>query len=85
VSFGVRRRTDKSVSNPAASEEDAAPHAHDSTLEPGGERSSKGGSWAVSFDGPSHFLASRVPTGATLLKRRHLQLLGHAVVSVPYE
>ena len=36
------------------------------------------------FDGPSHFLASGVPTGATLLKRRHLQLLGHALVSVPY-
>ena len=39
---------------------------------------------AVEFDGPLHFLASRAPTGATLLKRRHLQLLGHALVSVPY-
>jgi len=41
---------------------------------------------AVEFDGPSHFLASRAPTGATLLRlqRRHLQLLGHALVSVPY-
>jgi hypothetical protein len=57
---------------------------HDSTLEIGGERSSKGGSWAVEFDGPSHFLASRAPTGATLLKRRDLQLLGHALVSLPY-
>jgi hypothetical protein len=36
------------------------------------------------FDGPSHLLASSAPTGATLLKRRHLELLGHAFVSVPY-
>ena len=36
------------------------------------------------FDGPLHFLASRAPTGATLLKRRYLQLLGHTLVSVPY-
>jgi hypothetical protein len=57
---------------------------HDSALEIGGERSSRGGSWAVEFDGPSHFLASGAPTGATLLKRRHLQLLGHTLVSVPY-
>ena len=60
----------------------------DSTLAVGGERSSGGGTWAVEFDGPSHFLASpspsRAPTGATLLKRRLLQLLGHALVSVPY-
>jgi hypothetical protein len=53
-------------------------------LEIGGERNSGGGSWAVEFDGPSHFLASGAPTGATLLKRRHMQLLGHALVSVPY-
>jgi hypothetical protein len=38
----------------------------------------------VEYDGPSHFLASGAPSGATLLKRRHLQLLGHALVSVPY-
>ena len=58
----------------------------DSTLAMGGERSGGGGTWAVEFDGPSHFLASssRAPTGATLLKRRQLQLLGHALVSVPY-
>jgi hypothetical protein len=37
----------------------------------------------VEFDGPSHFLASGAPTGATLLKRRYLQLLGHTLVSVP--
>jgi len=36
------------------------------------------------IDGPSHFLTSRAPTGATLLKRRHLELLGHALVTVPY-
>jgi len=58
-------------------------HAHDSAPESGGERSS-GRVWALEFDGPSHFLASGAPTGATLLKRRHLQLLGHALVSVPY-
>jgi len=57
---------------------------HDNALEIGGERNSGGGSWAVEFDGPSHFLASGAPTGATLLKRRHMQLLGHALVSVPY-
>jgi hypothetical protein len=49
---------------------------HDSALEIGGER-------AVEFDGPSHFLATGAPTGATLLKRRLLVLLGHALVSVP--
>ena len=38
----------------------------------------------MEFDSPSHFLASGAPTGATLLKRRYLQLLGHALVSVPY-
>ena len=56
-------------------------HVHDSSL--GGESSSRGGAWAVEFDGPSHFLASGAPTGATLLKRRYLQLLGHTLVSVP--
>jgi len=57
-------------------------HVHDSFL--GGERSSRGVALAVEFDGPSHFLASGAPTGATLLKRRHLQLLGHTLVIVPY-
>jgi hypothetical protein len=56
---------------------------HGSTLEIGGERSIRGGLWAVEFDGPSHFLASGAPTGATLLKRWHLDVLGHALVSVP--
>ena len=36
----------------------------------------------MEFDGPLHFLASGAPTGATLLKRRYLQLLGHTLVSV---
>ncbi len=40
--------------------------------------------WAIEFDGPSHFLACRAPTGATLIKRRHLELLGYILVSVPY-
>jgi hypothetical protein len=58
--------------------------ADDSGRGMGGERSSSTGTWAVEFDGPSHFLTSRAPTGATLLKRRHLQLLGHTLVTVPY-
>jgi hypothetical protein len=40
--------------------------------------------WAVEFDGPSHFLACGSPTGATLLKRRHLQQLGYALVAIAY-
>jgi hypothetical protein len=40
--------------------------------------------WAVEFDGPSHFLACKAPTGATLIKRRYLELLGYILVSVPY-
>jgi hypothetical protein len=40
--------------------------------------------WAIEFDGPSHFLACKAPTGATLIKRRHLELLGYILVSVPY-
>ena len=40
--------------------------------------------WAVLLEGPSHFFECRAPTGATLLKRRHLLLLGYALVSVPY-
>ncbi len=46
--------------------------------------SSRGGMWAVEFDGTSHYLANGTPTGATLLKRRHLQLLGHTLVIIPY-
>jgi hypothetical protein len=52
--------------------------------EKAGERNSRGKVWAMQFNGPSYFLASRVPMAATLLKRRDLELLGHAVVSVPY-
>ena len=40
--------------------------------------------WAIEFDGPSHFLACKTPTGATLIKRRHLELLGYNLVSVTY-
>jgi hypothetical protein len=40
--------------------------------------------WAVEFDGPSHFLTSRLPVGGTLMKRRHLELLGYSVVSLPF-
>ena len=59
-------------------------HVQDSGRGMGGERNNSKGTWAVEFDGPSHFLASGAPTGATLLKRRYLQLLGHTLVSVPY-
>jgi hypothetical protein len=40
--------------------------------------------WAVEFDGPSHFLACRSPLGGTLMKRWHLELLGHTLVSLPF-
>ena len=40
--------------------------------------------WAIEFDGPSHFFACKAPTGATLIKRRHLELLGYILVSMPY-
>jgi hypothetical protein len=59
--------------------------AHDSALEIGellgGERSNRGESWEVELT----VHASGPPTGATLLKRRHLELLGHTLVSVPYQ
>ena len=39
---------------------------------------------AVEVDGPPHFLSCKSPTGATLIKRRLLELLGYNLVSVPY-
>jgi hypothetical protein len=46
---------------------------------------------AVEVDGPSHFVSlgpgsgkKQAPNGATIMKRRHLALLGYTVVSVPY-
>jgi hypothetical protein len=40
---------------------------------------------AVEADGPMRFLSNgKTPTGATLLKKRHLKLLGYTVVLVPY-
>jgi len=56
---------------------------HGSSWEMRGERSSSAGTWAVMLDGPSHFFTSKAPTGATLLKRRHLELLVHALVIGP--
>jgi len=38
----------------------------------------------LDLTGPSHFLSCGSPTGATLLKHRHLQQLGYALVVVPY-
>ena len=48
------------------------------------QASSEAQGWAVEVDGPSHFLSCKSPTGATLIKRRHLELLGYNLVSVPY-
>jgi hypothetical protein len=48
------------------------------------KRGDVGVGWAIEFDGPSHFLACKAPTGATMIKRRHLELLGYILVSVPY-
>jgi hypothetical protein len=46
---------------------------------------------ALEVDGPSHFVCEstesgirRAPNGSTIIKRRHLSLLGYAVASVPY-
>jgi hypothetical protein len=51
-----------------------------------GEVEGKGeeGEWAVEVDGPSHFLRDHSAKGNTLLKHRHLRLLGYRLVSVPY-
>ena len=40
--------------------------------------------WAIEFDEPSHFLGCKAPTGATLIKRRHLELLAYSLVSGPF-
>ena len=40
--------------------------------------------WAVEFDGSHHFLTCRLPVGGTLMKRRHLELLGYTVVNLPF-
>ena len=40
--------------------------------------------WSVVFDGPFHFLMCRLPVGGTLMKRRHLELLGYTVVSLSF-
>jgi hypothetical protein len=47
-------------------------------------KSNTAAGWAVEFDGPSHFLSCRLPVGGTLMKRRHLELLGYTVVSLPF-
>ena len=48
------------------------------------KRGDLGVGWAIEFDGPLHFLACKAPTVSTLIKRRHLELLGYILVSVPY-
>jgi len=50
----------------------------------GDSSSGSAAGWAVEFDGRSHFLACRAATCATLMKRRHLELLGYTVVSLPF-
>eukprot|EP00961_Rhodomonas_salina_P289564 3912968-Rhodomonas_salina.1 len=58
-----------------------------SPLAPEHVRKCKAG-WAVEVDGPSHFVKSSDGelhcNGGTLLKRRHLEGLGYALVSVPF-
>ena len=49
-----------------------------------GTTSGRGGGWAVEFDVPSHFLACGVLTGTAMIKRHHLRLHGHALVSILY-
>lgn len=39
---------------------------------------------SIEFDGPSHFLTNRAPTGNTVLKHTHLRHFGHVFVSVPF-
>jgi hypothetical protein len=46
--------------------------------------SSEAEGWAVEVDGPYHFLSCKSPNGATLIKRRLLELLGYNLVTVPY-
>jgi len=48
------------------------------------KRGDLGVGWAIEFDGPSHFWACMAPTGATLITRRHLELLGCILVCVLY-
>jgi hypothetical protein len=50
----------------------------------GSSSSGCGAGWVVEFDGPSHFFGCKAATGATLIKRRHLELLGYRLVSVPF-
>ena len=57
--------------------------AHDMRVNAKSIRGAAAG-WAVEFDGPSHFLTCRLPVGGTLMKRRHLELLGYTVVSLPF-
>ncbi len=48
------------------------------------KRGDLGVGWSIEFDGPSHFLACKATTGATLIKRRHLELLVYVLVNVSY-
>jgi len=63
---------------------------HDSDLTIGGKSNGGRRTWALEYDGPSHYLAAsskfvcKLPTGSTLLKRYHLQRLGYTLVSVPH-
>jgi hypothetical protein len=48
------------------------------------KRGDLGVGWSIEFDGPSHFSACKAPTVATLIKRRHLELLVYVLVNVSY-
>ena len=38
----------------------------------------------MEFDGPGHFFVCGAPSGATVMKRRHMELLGHSLVSIVF-
>jgi hypothetical protein len=40
--------------------------------------------WAIEHDGPSKFRHARRQLERPLIKRRHLELLGYRLVSVPF-
>ena len=59
------------------------PSASDVRVNAKGSKGAAAG-WVVEVNGPSHFLTCRLPVGGTLMKRRHLALLGYTVVSLPF-
>ena len=62
----------------------AAVHGHGADASSSRETSPADSQFVVEFDGPTHFLAHGAPSGPTLTKQRHLQLLGYELVTVPF-